>query len=193
MGILDALFGRSKPAASKSEQLFAMATASVTLETKLGLQPAGSAGVVFRPVDSGYFREAESEVQQLLNLNDAGQQPVKVRSEADEFGFHWIVLSSDAFEDLVANIHMVSLTLTEKGFGEQLLAAVFRLNQTDESGRAVYWIYNYKRGSFYPLVPRGDSQQRDNAAELHFASVMEHELPMEKGPEYWYAIWRMPF
>jgi len=192
MGILDALFGRSKPVSSKSEQLFAMATASVTLQTKLDLQAACSAGVVFRPVDSSYFREAETEVQQLLGLGDA-DHAVQTRTETDSFGFRWIVITSDVFEDLVANVHMVSLTLSEKGFGEQLLAAVFRMNQTDANNRAVYWIYNYKRGSFYPLIPQGSAQQRDNASELHFASVMEHELPVEKGPEYWYAIWGMPF
>jgi len=192
MGILDALFGRSKPVSSKSEQLFAIATASVTLQTKLDQQPAGSAGVVYRPVDSSYFREAETEVQQLLGLGDA-DHPVQTRTETDSFGFRWIVITSGVFEDLVANVHMVSLTLSEKGFGDQLLAAVFRMNQTDADNRAVYWIYNYKRGAFYPLIPRGDAQQRDNASELHFASVMEHELPIEKGPEYWYAIWGMPF
>jgi hypothetical protein len=192
MGILDALFGRSKPVASKSEQLFAIATASVTLQTKLDLEPSGSAGVVFRPVDSSYFREAEAEIAQLLALHDGANQ-VQTRTQTDDFGFRWIVLSSPVFEDLVANVHMVSLTLTEKGFGEQLLAAVFRANQADADNRAVYWIYNYKRGSFYPLIPKGAAQQRDNAAELHFASVMEGELPIEKGPEYWYAIWGMPF
>ena len=30
----------------------------------------------------------------------------------------------------------------------------------------LYWIYNYKRGSFYPFVPAGGAQQRDTEREL---------------------------
>ena len=192
MGILDAIFGRTKPVKSKSEQLFAMATASVTLQTKLDLQTAGAAGIVFRPVDSSYFRQAEEELGQLLALSSK-ESSVAVRSETDNFGFRWTVLTDPAFEDLVATIHMVSITLTEKGFGEQLLAAVFRFNQADSGSRPVYWVYNYKRGSFYPFIPQGGGEHRDNAAELHFSTIMDGELPVEKAPDHWYALWGIPF
>jgi hypothetical protein len=192
MGLLDTLFGRTKPVKSKSEQLFAMATASITLQTKLDLQASGAAGIVFRPVDSSYFRQAEQELDELLKLSSK-EESVSVQTETDSYGFRWIVLRDNAFEDLVATIHMVSLTLTDKGFSEQLLAAVFRLNQADAGSRPVYWVYNYKRGSFYPFVPQGSSERRDNAAELHFATVMDGELPVEKAPEHWYALWGIPF
>jgi hypothetical protein len=192
VGLLDALFGRTKPVKSKSEQLFAMSTASVTLQTKLDLQPAGVAGIVFRPVDSAYFREAEQELDQLLNLSGK-ETAVSVRRETDNFGFRWVILQDQVFEDLVATIHMVSLTLTDKGFGDQLLAAVFRFNQLDAANRAAYWIYNYKRGSFYPFVPESGVERRDNAAELRFASVMDGELPVEKAAEHWFALWGIPF
>ena len=192
MGLLDTLFGRTKPVKSKSEQLFAMATASITLQTKLDLQAAGAAGIVFRPIESSYFRQAEEELSQLLDLSSK-ESTVSVRTETDEFGFRWIILSDKAFEDLVATIHMVSLTLTDKGFSEQLLAAVFRMNQADAGNRPVYWVYNYKRGSFYPFVPEGSAQRRDNAAELHFSTIMDGELPIEKAPEHWYALWGIPF
>ena len=84
---------------------------------------------------------------------------------------------------------MVSITLTEKGFSEQLLAAVFKMTQADAGDRGVYWVYSYKRGSFYPFVPQGSEQRRDNAAELHFATIMDGELPVEKAAEHWYALW----
>jgi hypothetical protein len=192
LGIFDAIFARAKPVKSKSEQLFAMATASVTLQTKLDLQAAGAAGIVFRPVDSSYFRQAEEELGQLLALSSK-ESSIAVRSETDSFGFRWTVLTDPAFEDLVATIHMVSITLTEKGFGEQLLAAVFRFNQADAGSRPVYWVYNYKRGSFYPFIPQGAGEHRDNAAELHFATIMDAELPVEKAPDHWYALWGIPF
>lgn len=192
MGILDTLFGRSKPVKSKSEKLFAMATASITLQTKLDLQPAGAAGIVFRPVESSYFRQAEDELRQLLDLSRQ-ESSVRAQSETDSFGFRWVILHDESFEDLVATLHMVSITLTEKGFGDQLLAAVFRMNQLDAGSRPVYWVYSYKRGTFYPFVPQGDGQRRDNAAELHFASIMDGELPVEKAPEQWFALWGIPF
>jgi hypothetical protein len=192
VGLLDALFGRTKPVKSKSEQLFAMATASVTLQTKLDLQASGSAGIVFRPVDSSYFRQAEEELDGLLDLTSK-EQKVKVQRQTDSFGFRWIVLQDKSFEDLVATIHMVSITLTEKGFSEQLLAAVFKMTQADAGDRGVYWVYSYKRGSFYPFVPQGSEQRRDNAAELHFATIMDGELPVEKAAEHWYALWGIPF
>jgi hypothetical protein len=192
VGIFDALFGRTKPVQSKSEALFAMATASVTLATKLNLQPSGNAGVVFRPVESSYFRQAEQDLTDLLQISKKDDQ-IDVQSQTDEYGYRWILLNDSRFEDLVANIHMVSLTLTDKGFGDQLLAAVFRTNQRDAGNRAVYWIYNYKRGKFYPFVPQGGSQQRDMAAEMQFATIMDGELPMEKSPEYLYPLWGIPF
>lgn len=192
MGFLDSLFGRTKPVKSKSEQLFAMSTAAITLQTKLDLTPAGTAGIVFRPVDSSYFRQAEQELSQLLALSGK-ETKTGVRTDTDSFGFRWVILQDRVFEDLVATIHMVSLTLSDKGFGDQLLAAVFRFSQTDAGSRAVYWIYNYKRGSFYPFIPLGGAERRDNAAELHFASVMEGELPVEKSPDAWYALWGIPF
>ena len=88
---------------------------------------------------------------------------------------------------------MVSQTLIDEGYGEQLLAAVFRYNDTN--GKPIYFIYNYKRGSFYPFVPRPDSHshQRNNPDELRLATVMKRDLLMETELERWYAMWDLPF
>jgi len=48
------------------------------------------------------------------------------RIETDEYRFIWVILSDPDFEDLVAGIHLISLTLIDKGFGEYLLCAIFR-------------------------------------------------------------------
>jgi hypothetical protein len=84
---------------------------------------------------------------------------------------------------------LVSQTLQEQGLGRQLLAAVFKFL---EGERAVYWIYNYKRGSFYPLVPGSAERSRDNAAELRLRSLMERELPVEPDLQRWYPLWEIP-
>jgi hypothetical protein len=71
-----------------------------------------------------------------------------------------------------------------------LPAAVFALKFV---GKRVYWVYNIKRGYFYPFVPAGE-QQRDNAAEMRLGAVMEEEgIPVERSLERWYALWGIPF
>lgn len=188
MGLLEVLFGRTKPVKSKSEALFAMATAEVTLSTSLQLTPAKRAGIVFKPVESSYFDQAEQEVQAILNQSGKDDN-LRFSTETDSYGYRWIVLQHESFEQLVAAQHMVSITLTDNGFGDQLLAAVFRF---DTASHPVYWIYNYKRGAFYPFVPQGN-HERDNGEELRLGAVMKNELPIEKATDKWYAIWGIPF
>jgi hypothetical protein len=188
MSFLDALLGRAKPVKAKTEKLFAISTAAVTLETRWGLRPSGAGAVVFKPLSSSYFMDASSEIDQLLALA-AKEQGSAVHREGDDLGYQWVIVEDPDFEDLVAAIHMVTLTLQERGFKDQLLAAAFRFDGAE--GGPVYWLYNYKRGTFYPFVPR-TNHTRDNAEELRLAAVMERELPMEKNPTQWYALWGIP-
>ncbi|MDI3340600.1 MAG: hypothetical protein QJR03_08710 [Sphaerobacter sp.] len=185
----DALLGRSRPVPSKTERLFAISTAMVTLESQLGLKAIDRAGITFKPVESSYFERMSVDLNELLKIStqDTGSQ---FETKTDQYNFRWIILVDPQFEDLVATIHIVSEELVANGFGEQLLAAVFGF--TTAEGRHVYWIYNYKRGMFYPFVPRGD-RTRDNALELRFASAMGRELPVEPELERWYPIWDIPF
>lgn len=188
MRFLDALLGRTRPVKSRLEPLFALSTAYVTLHVNVGLETTGRAGICFRPLSSTRFEDVERELRQLVEI---GARATETRFEfvQDDYGFRWIVLQDPDLEDLVAAMHMVSLTLQEHGFGEQLLAAVFKFHLRD---RPVYWIYNYKRGAFYPLVPGPGERQRDNAQELRLRSLLERELPMEKDLERWYPMWGIP-
>jgi GNAT superfamily N-acetyltransferase len=98
-------------------------------------------------------------------------------------------LRTDDFNNLVATVHMVSRELQDSGFGEQLLAAIVQF--AEEHGRNVYWIYNYKRGAFYPFVPAAN-KTRDNATEMRLSSVMARELKIEDDMSKWYALWGIP-
>jgi hypothetical protein len=188
VGILDAIFGQRKPVKSKLDQLFAMSTASTTLTVNLRLQPAGRAGVCFRPVSSALFAGMQADMERLLA--SAGQEfGTKVTVQPDSYGFLWVLLADPEFEDLVTTIHVACLTLVDGGFGEQLLAATFRFR--GEDGRDIYWVYNYKRGTFYPFVPTG-SRSRDNATEIRLGALMDRELPMEREMERWYPLWGLP-
>jgi len=188
VGFFARLLGVSKPVASKTENLFALSTAVITLQTSLHLDPTNEEALCFKAIDSVRFDELRRDIDELLKIR-ANDTAAQMDARADEYGFQWVVLRTKEFEDLVTTIHMVSEELKARGFGEQLLASVFRF--TGEGGRSVFWVYNYKRGTFYPFVPK-PGQQRDNAYELRLASMMEREMPIEKELERWYAMWGMP-
>ncbi len=189
MSLFDSIFGHTRPAPSRLDQIFAISTAYVTMSTKLGLQSTGRAGICFKPVQSSVYDEVEKDLEELLQISAKATESA-ISTSKDEYGFRWIVAEDPDFEDLVNTIYMVSQSLQEGNFGEQLLAAVFRF--TDKDGGSVFWVYNYKRGKFYPFVPRGTGTQRDNPSELHLRSVMEAELPLEPELERWYALWGSP-
>ncbi|HNX39677.1 MAG TPA: hypothetical protein PKK11_03765 [Methanothrix sp.] len=186
MGFLDALLGKTKLPEAKTDKLFAISTAAVTLESSLGYRPDGAAGVCIKPVDSSRYEAAKAEVSDLLKLsmNETG---TNFSIQKDEYNYLWVVLTDPDFEDLVAGVQMISQTLMEQGFGTQLLAAVYRFR--GES--ALYWIYNFKQGSYYPFVPAG-GRERDTSRELRLKALMAREMPIEKDESRWYPMWGMP-
>jgi hypothetical protein len=113
-----------------------------------------------------------------------------VETKADTFGYRWMILRDSDFEDLVTGINAISGELEVGGYGDRILAAVFPFE--DESGKRVYWIYNYKRGAFYPFVPAGGEQQRDNERELRLKAQIGPELPLEPELERWFPLWDIP-
>jgi hypothetical protein len=184
----DALLGRTRPVKSKAENLFAMSTASITLTVDLQLKATGRAGICFRPVASSRFDRIGDDLNDLLKVSGK-ESGTKFETVTDPYNFQWVVMEDGSFEDLVATVHVVNLTLEDGGYGEQLLASVFRF--ADSKGQTIFWIYNYKRGLFYPFVPTGE-RRRDNAYELRLSAVMEHELPIEKDYERWFPLWGIP-
>jgi hypothetical protein len=188
MGLGDVLFGRKKLKGANLDKLFALSTAAITLETETSLKSAGVAAVVFKPLSAGDFMRAEADIDELLGVaaRDSGSQ---VRRRSDSLGFQWMVIRDKDFEDLVTTTHLVSSELVDRGFGGQLLAAMFAFRDRD---RPVYLIYGYKRGTFWPFVPTGEEQERDNAEELRLKNVLESELPIEPDLTRWLALFDAP-
>ena len=188
MGLADVLLGRKKLKSPAGEKLFALSTARVTLETELGLKPAGAGGIIFKPLSAGEFMQAERDIDELLGVaaSDSGS---KVSRRTDTFGFEWIVIRDPDFEDLVTTTHLVSSELQARGFGGQLLAAVFTFAGGDHP---VYLIYGYKTATFWPFVPTGKEQERDNAEELKLKAELEKELPIEPDLSRWLALFDAP-
>lgn len=186
MGLLDSILGKTRLPEAKTDRLFAISTAAVTMEANLDLKPDGQAGLCIKPMESSYYESAKKEIDDLLKLSF--KETGTVHSiQNDEYGYIWVVLTDPDFEDLVANIQMISQILMEQGFGTQLLAAVYRFR----GATVAYWIYNFKLGSYYPFVPKS-SKQRDSAMEFRLKSLMQREIPIEKDMARWYPIWGMP-
>jgi len=188
LGLRDVLFGRKQLKEASGERLFALSTAQVTLESDLGLKTAGSAAVVFKPLSAGEFVRAENELQELLEVaaRDSGS---KIERKSDSYGYEWLVVRDDDLEDLVTTVHLIGSELKARGFGPQLLAAVFRF---DGAEHPIYWIYGYKRGAFWPFVPTGEGQARDNAKELELKAKLERELPIEQDLTRWFGVFDAP-
>jgi hypothetical protein len=188
VGLRDVLFGKKKLSEPASDRLFALATAAVTLDTELNLRPAGVGAVCFKPLSAGDFVRAQTDIQQLLD-GIAAESGSKLQQSEDSFGYHWIVVRDPELEDQVTAVHAVASGLEEQGFGPQLLAAVFKF----EGGtHPVYFIYSYKRGTFWPFVPKGEGQERDNATELELKAKLENELPIEKDLTRWFGVFDAP-
>ena len=188
MGLGDVLFGRKKLKEPASERLFAITTAAVTLDVECGLKPAGVGALVFKPLSAGEFVQVDRDAEELLAAiaADAGG---KLDRKTDSFGFAWVVVRDPELEDEVASVHAVAQELEAKGFGTQLLAAVFRFEGRDHP---VYWIYGFKSGTFWPFVPTGEGQQRDNAQELELKAKLEPELPIERDLTKWFGLFGAP-
>jgi PspAB-like protein len=188
VGLANVLFGRKKLKDAAGERLFAISTARITLEAELGLKPTGGAGVCFKSLSAGEFVRAENELQELLDAvaNESGS---KVERRSDEFDFEWLIVRDRDFEDLVTTVHLIASELESRGFGPQLLAAVFPF---EGNGKKVYWIYGFKRGAFWPFVPKGEEKERDNAEELELKAKLEKELPIEPDLTRWFGIFDAP-
>jgi hypothetical protein len=189
VGLSNILFGRKKLKEAVGEKLFALSTARVTLQAELGLRPAGVAAVCFKPLSASEFVRAENEMQALLEAV-AQSSGSRIRRKSDEYGFEWLVVEDPELEDLVTTVHLVASELASRGFGPRLLAAIFKFESDD--GQPVFWIYGFKRGAFWPFVPTGEAQERDNAKELELKAKLERELPIEPDLTRWFAMFDAP-
>jgi hypothetical protein len=182
------LVGRKKVKGIAPDRLFAITTAAVALETGPGITTRGKAAIVFQPLATSDFTQIVSEMEEVVRGtgDDTG---TTLTTSDDDFGYRWMVLIDDDIDDLAVGLNAVSDALAVGGYGERVLCAVFAFSQPD--GRPVYFIYNYKRGSWYPFVPAGP-QQRNTERELQIKAQVGTELPIEPELERWFPLWGIP-
>jgi hypothetical protein len=214
MGLLDVILGRRKLPAPAPDRLFAMSTAYVMFETQLQVTTRGAAGIVFHPLQTADFLSIVRDTEQVVEAT-ASDAATTVESSNDSYGYRWLILRGKDFDQLVVGINAVSGSLEAGGYGDRLLCAVFSFE--DDRKQPIYWIYNYKRGSFYPFVPQAGSvagggsapgpenstsstgeasatshQRRDNERELVLKAQVGSELPVEPELERWFPLWGIP-
>jgi hypothetical protein len=225
MGLFTSLLGRTKPVQSNLDALFALPSASITLQSAAGMSCSGHAGVCFKPPTGQGFEDMQSEVVKLLSMDDTGG----LRKAEDGYGYHWLVVEDADIEQLVTRIHLVNSSLSDSGWGPQLLCSVFGLarlsgsdptadpQEDDVAGPASlapgaspsdpmpeptagpghvisstsYLVYLFKRGTFYPFVPKGH-EQRDIEQELKLKSLVADDLVIESDLDRWFPLWDLP-
>ena len=190
MGFLDALLGRRKVAGpAKTDRLFAISTAYVTLQTSFDIAPKGVAGLVFQPLPTSDFSQIVRDMEEVVR--STGQETgTQVDSSDDSFGYRWMILRDADVEDLTVGVNAIAEALQVGGYGDRLLAAVFVFE--DDAGKPVYFIYNYKRGAWYPFVPAPGEQSRNVERELQIKAQIGSELPIEPDLERWFPLWGVP-
>jgi hypothetical protein len=209
MGLLDALTGRHKVKGPAPDRLFAITTAYLALEAEHQIKPAGDAAIVFQALQTSEFEAAIKDMEDVVRAT-GGESGTRVHTEDDTFGYRWMVLDGAGVEDLAVGINAVSGSIETAGHGERLLCAVFAFQ--DAQRRPIYFIYNYKRGYWYPFVPAGTTAstsstgslgvsvgsgpsgagERATERELQLKAQMQDELPIEPELERWFPLWGIP-
>ena len=185
MGWLKSMLGQDKPARPDLDQLFTLPSAVVTLSVSLDFKPTGSGSVAFRAPEGKAFADVEKEVLELVGAD------TKVSTQADNFGFTWVVLQDDSVDasGLVTSLHAVNSSLADSGFGTMLLCSLVTLAHAD--GRKLALVYLFKRGTFYPFAPL-EGDKRDTLLELQVRDAIGTDLPIESDLTRWFAVWGAP-
>jgi hypothetical protein len=193
VGLLDALTGRHQVKGPAPDRLFAITTAYVTLQSAHQIVPAGTAAIVFQALQTSDFEATIKDMEEVVRAT-GGESATQVATQDDSYGYRWMVLrnpvGAPSVEDLAVGINAVSSSIETAGHGERLLCSVFAFE--DAQRHPIYFIYNYKRGFWYPFVPAAGDQQRSTERELQLKAQLSGELPMEPELERWFPLWGIP-
>jgi hypothetical protein len=195
VGLRDILTGRHEvKGPASNDRLFAITTAYISLQSEHQVDPAGAAAIVFQALATSEFESTLREMEEVVTAT-GGESGTSVSTEDDSYGYRWMVLrnhdDASSVEDLAVGINAVSGSIETAGHGERLLCAVFAF--LDAHKQPIYFIYNYKRGHWYPFVPDpANKQQRLTERELQLKAQLSSELPIEPELERWFPLWGIP-
>jgi len=189
VGLFDVISGKRKLKGPAPDRLFAMSTAYVTLGSEHSINAAGVAGIVFQPLATSDFESIVRDMEEVVKATGS-EFGASIESVDDAFGYRWMIIRDPGVEGLVVAVNAVSSALETGGYGERVLCAVFAF--TGQHSPKIYFIYNYKRGAWYPFVPAGEGA-RSTERELQIKAQIGRELPIEPDLEHWFPLWGIPF
>ncbi|MDQ3883836.1 MAG: hypothetical protein M3239_00130, partial [Thermoproteota archaeon] len=190
-----ARWSNDKSRVNDSDLIFSLSSSHITLDTKIGLVTTGRCALIIKTNSGQYFREMEQEVKRFLDVME--------REESSAFDLHydtitdyqdylWIVLYGKRIEDLLAGLTAVGDLVVERGFSNQMLAAVFQF-YNERDNKSSFLIYDYKWNKFYPFVPVNHKRKtRDTIEEMRIMETMVDEMPFEKDKDLWHPLWNLP-
>ena len=189
MGLRDTLFGRTKQVAPQLDNIFALPTAALTLQSELDLVTSGQAGLCFKAGSGESTITTDADIKELLNFDEVKDS---FSITTDDLGFKWLVVNDPTVDGLVTKIHAANTSMVEHELGPRLLCAVFGFVPATPPGEgSLRLVYLIKQGTFYPFAPTG-ANQRDNELELRVKSFLSTDLVMEKDLSRWMALWNVP-
>src|SRR5260370_153781 len=138
MGFLDVLRGKRTLRQPTEDRLFAMSTAVITMTEELGMKSTGKAAIVFQPLGTADFDAIVKEMTELVGATGE-ETGTKIDTKDDSFGYRFMILSDNDFEDLVVGLNAVNGAIRDGGYADRVLCAVFPFK--DNQGKDVHWIY----------------------------------------------------
>jgi hypothetical protein len=180
-----------------SDLIFSLSSSHITLDRKVGLVTTGRCVLVIKTNGGQYFREMELEVKRFLDAveteEDSSAADLRYDTITDYHDYLWIVLYGKRIEDLLAGLTAVGDLVMERGFSNQILAAVFQFYNERDNNQSSFLIYDYKRNKFYPFVPVSHKRKtRNTTEEMRILETMADEMPFEKDKDLWYPLWNLP-
>ena len=189
MGFLDILRGKRELKQPAADRLFAMSTAYVKLEMELEMRTNGQGRDRLPAARDRRLRGIVKDMEEVVK-GTGEETGTTVSSTDDEFGYRWMILSDPDMEDLVVGVNAVSTAIQAGGYGDRVLCAVFALR--DQRDKRDLLDLQLQARRFYPFVPAGGAQQRDNERELRLKAQIGADLPVEPELERWFPLWGIP-
>jgi hypothetical protein len=179
-----------------SDIIFSLSSSHITLDTNIGLVTTGRCALVIKTNSGQYFREMQQEVKRFLDAMEREESSaVDLHHDTitDYHGYLWIVLYAKRIEDLLVGLTAVGDLIIERGFSNQILAAVFQFYNERDNNQSSFLVYDYKSNKFYPFIPLNHKRKtRDTTAEVRIMETMVDEMPFEKDKELWRPLWNLP-
>jgi hypothetical protein len=163
---------------------------------KMGLVTTGKCVLVIKASSGQYFRETEQEIKRFLDSierEESSTVDLHYDTITDHQDHLWIILYGKRIEDLLVGLTAIGDLFTERGFSNQMLAAVFQFYYGNDNDQSSFLVYDYKLNKFYPFVPVSYKRKiRNNTEEMKIMETIAEEIPFERDKDLWHPLWNLP-